>query len=768
MRRLGVFALALTCPALIAAAPAGAAKAKFSAHGSVEQVYVTDAKKGKAYDLVDADGDLVQTKEASKLGGIIFRKLEPGDGYRVQRGSKSSKPVTVMSKRSRPPDTKVYDQEIPQSGYGYLETRDGTKLAINVHLPQGVSPGTEVPTLIEYSGYGYADPGGFEGTPPGIAAGGESSIAVVGQLLGFAVVDVNMRGTGCSGGAFDFFEPLQGLDGYDVIETVSRQPWVKNGKVGMMGISYGGISQLFVAQTRPPHLSAITPLSLIDQVQTTLYPGGSLNTGFAYAWAKDRKEDAKAATAEDGQPWAYEQIQAGDEICKKNQELHPEAPALLKKVKRNDTYRPRVADPLSPITFVHKINVPTFVACQWEDEQTGGHCPTLATRFTGTDKKWFTFTNGVHADSLDPSTAQKWIDFLDLYVAEQKPAPRPVVIAGGTALYTALFSTPGVTMPADPIQAEPTYDSAKAAFEALPQVRVLYDNGAGGSQPGQPVEAFERGYSSLPVKGTKALKLYLGHGGTLSGGKSNDRAGKGGLARGEADSFKWDDDARPPTNFPLDGDTGGSTAGSLWSASPNYQWSQNPKGTALSYITQPLTQDTTVLGAGRLDTWIRSSAPDADIQVTVTEVRPDGKETFVQGGWVRGSMRKLDRKKSTRFGPVLSLRKRDIEPLPSDEFTKLTVPLYYQGHVYRAGSQIRIIISAIGGDQPIWAFDKAVPKRGKPTIDLAHSVDYPSSLLLPTVDQGIPAPTGLPPCPGLRGEPCRDYVPLKNKRAKRN
>ena len=36
-------------------------------------------------------------------------------------------------------------------------------------------------------------------------------------LMGFAVVDVNMRGTGCSGGAYDFFEPLQSLDGYDVI-----------------------------------------------------------------------------------------------------------------------------------------------------------------------------------------------------------------------------------------------------------------------------------------------------------------------------------------------------------------------------------------------------------------------------------------------------------------------------------------------------------------------------------------------------------------------
>jgi hypothetical protein len=37
----------------------------------------------------------------------------------------------------------------------------------------------------------------------------------------------------------------------------------------------------------------------------------------------------------------------------------------------------------------------------------------------------------------------------------------------------------------------------------------------------------------------------------------------------------------------------------------------------------------------------------------------------------------------------------------------------------------------------------------------------PSSLLLPTVAMSVP--TGLPPCPGLRGEPCRDYVQFANR-----
>ena len=120
--------------------------------------------------------------------------------------------------------------------------------------------------------------------------------------MGFAVVDVNMRGTGCSGGAFDFFEPLQSLDGYDIVETIANQPWVKGNKVGMMGISYGGISQLFTAQLQPPSLAAISPLSVIDATATTLYPGGNLNTGFAAAWADERQKEAQAAGPDSGQP----------------------------------------------------------------------------------------------------------------------------------------------------------------------------------------------------------------------------------------------------------------------------------------------------------------------------------------------------------------------------------------------------------------------------------------------------------------------------------
>ncbi len=483
------------------------------------------------------------------------------------------------------------------------------------------------PTLIEYSGYGYANP-----------AGPENGIAVLANLMGFAVVDVNMRGTGCSGGAFDFFEQLQNLDGYDVIETIAHQPWVLGHKVGMLGISYGGISQLFTAQLRPPDLAAIAPLSVIDATATTLYPGGILNTGFAVAWAEQRQQNAEPAGPGHGQAWAYQRIQEGDQTCAANQALHGEAADLMAKIQANSTYNPAVADPLDPVTFVHKINVPTFLACQWEDEQTGGHCADLAQHFTGTTRKWFTFTNGAHIDSLDPYTFNRLYDFLELYVAHQAPIVNQAVPrAAAPVIYQAAMGLPPgdlVTLPPDPIQQQPTYESALGAFEALPAVRVLFDNGAGTSPtgtstPGDPYPGFEQSFSKLPIPGTKALSLYFGPGGALTAQPPS--------AEG-VDSYTSDASAVPLTDYGANTGSGG-----LWGNASQWQWNwvQPPAGSAVSYVSAPLTSDTTAIGGGAVRLWVKSSTPDVDLQATVSEVRPDGNETFVQNGWIRASERKL-------------------------------------------------------------------------------------------------------------------------------
>jgi uncharacterized protein len=719
--------------------------------------------------LITPQGATLYTQNADSLGGLLFRDVPAGDGYhaRLDADGTESGPLTVHTDQAAPWDPGIYQQSIPSGGYGYLTTRDGTKLAYMVHPPTspagepGLPPGTKLPngpdylppypTLIEYSGYGYADP-----------AGPESGIAILANLMGFAVVDVNMRGMGCSGGAFDFFEPLQNLDGYDVIETIAAQPWVRGNKVGMIGISYGGISQLFTAQLDPPHLAAISPLSVIDATATTLYPGGNLNTGFAVVWSQERQQAGKPAGPNSGQPWAYKRIQGGDATCAANQALHGEAADLSAKITANSHYVPSVADPLDPVTFVHKIKVPTFMACQFEDEQTGGHCPALVAHFTGTEKKWFTFTNGAHIDSLDPDTYNRWYDFLELYVAHRAPIfNQALTRAAAPVVYQAAMGLPQtdlVPLPVDPIQLLPTYKLALAAFEKQPAIRVLFDNGAGTSPigmstPGNPYAGFKRDFSSFPIAGTAARTWYFGPGGTLS---DQLQAGAG------IDQYTSDASALPLTDY--GSNTGG---GGLWGNASQWQWNwkQNPAGSAVSYVTAPLTADTTVVGSGAVYLWVRSSTPDVDLQATISEVRPDGKETFVQNGYMRASERKLStdsnnlfKQPSTLLDPIPSLLEADASPMPSGSFEQVAIPLYYQGHVYRAGSRIRVTIAGPNGAQPVWSFSQSVPGG---TVSIGYSAIQPSSVVLPVIP-GFKAPTPLPPCPSLRNEPCRAYQPIVN------
>ena len=237
---------------------------------------------------------------------------------------------------------------------------------------------------------------------------------------------------------------------------------------------------------------------MIDNTATTLYPGGFLNTGFALQWAQDRVDDSKPASATEGQGWAYKRIQEGDQICKANQTLHTAAADLISKVHRNRVYRPKVANPLNPSTFVSKINVPTFMACQFEDEQTGGHCANLADRFTGTKRKWFTFDQRLPHRLARSRDLQPLVRLPRALRGGARPQLSPLLKASASVIYQTAMGINGVTLPPDPIQDQPTYDAALAAFQAQPQVKVMFDNGAGGA-PGVPYPGFERDFSRFPI-----------------------------------------------------------------------------------------------------------------------------------------------------------------------------------------------------------------------------------------------------------------------------
>jgi putative CocE/NonD family hydrolase len=74
---------------------------------------------------------------------------------------------------------------------------------------------------------------------------------------GYAFALVDVRGRGNSGGEFELFanEPR---DGHDVVEWLAQQPFC-DGKVAMWGGSYAGFDQWATTKEFPPHLATIVP-----------------------------------------------------------------------------------------------------------------------------------------------------------------------------------------------------------------------------------------------------------------------------------------------------------------------------------------------------------------------------------------------------------------------------------------------------------------------------------------------------------------------------
>ncbi|MGA8199831.1 MAG: CocE/NonD family hydrolase, partial [Candidatus Sulfotelmatobacter sp.] len=74
---------------------------------------------------------------------------------------------------------------------------------------------------------------------------------------GYVVIIQDVRGRYTSEGEWYPFKHEQ-ADGYDAVEWAAALPY-SNGKVGMIGASYVGATQMLAAIAQPPHLAGIAP-----------------------------------------------------------------------------------------------------------------------------------------------------------------------------------------------------------------------------------------------------------------------------------------------------------------------------------------------------------------------------------------------------------------------------------------------------------------------------------------------------------------------------
>lgn len=157
---------------------------------------------------------------------------------------------------------------------------DGTRLATDLYLPQVTEP---VPAIVERTGYSK-DKSPIHWTQS----------AAYFAARGFAVAIQDVRGIhGSEGRYYPWLDDGRGehRDGYDTIEWLAAQPWC-SGKVGMIGGSYSGATQLRAAIADPPHLSALVVRQAPASPLQSVRPNGVYQMTEGGGWIVEQTRQA--------------------------------------------------------------------------------------------------------------------------------------------------------------------------------------------------------------------------------------------------------------------------------------------------------------------------------------------------------------------------------------------------------------------------------------------------------------------------------------------
>jgi len=560
----------------------------------------------------------------------------------------------------------------PTTERGYITVRDGTQLQFTLQRP--ARPG-RFPTLLNFAGYNSGS--NVESSAPPIAD----------DLLaeGFAIIGVNVRGSGCSGGAFEVFDPRWALDGYDVIEWIAHQRW-STGKVGMFGASFPGILQLQVAATRPPHLRAIAPLSTLgDTYRDISHPGGIPNVVFPYAWLGLQNQDSTSA--------ALTGVQQGDTDCARNFTLstaeNPPNSVPMQYVRHpfDDSW---MVDH-SPGRGLRSITAAALVFTQWQDEQVGGRVAGDLGQLRR-DRTWIIGSNGNHPWGYCASCKDLQKRFFRWALKGQGASFTKV------PHYQLWMESTNLNLPGG-ATGHRSWTIAPSSWPPATRAEAWSLASDGRLLPG-----------AASVEGSSAY-AYPGP----SASRSNPVA-----------------------------DVSGGNATDAW------EDSVPPGAAGLTFTTAPFPRDKVVYSAAA-ELWLASTATDTDLQVTLTEIRPDGQEMFIQRGWLRASHRVEDPRRSSPLRPYQTHQERDARPLVPGSPVLLRVEVFPFSHAIRAGSSLRLIIDAPSGQTGFWGFDYLrTPAMNTILHDRAHR-----SRLLVGVLPGEVARAALPPCGTLQNQPCR-------------
>jgi len=461
-------------------------------------------------------------------------------------------------------------------------TSDGVDLVSDHYCPAGSG---RYPTLLMRQPYGrdiastvvYAHPAWF-------------------ARHGYHVVIQDVRGRGDSGGEFYPFRNEAG-DGAETIEWVRTLPQ-SNGRVGMYGFSYQGITQLLTAAEQPEGLQCIAPgMTAHDLYHGWFYSGGALRLASTLGWGLQMlKEEARRRRLRDvtdrlEQAWSNLPAQTSYLPVRNNPALHGEMLPQFVLDWLDHSTADEYWSSMDVSTNVDRIRVPALHISGWYDTYLRGSID----GFLALCKR------------ADPSARQN----------QYLIAGPWVHIPWGDRAGAADFG-PQTLLDTDQILLRWFNHWLKDSgeFSSEPHVRyfVLGENRW-------------RSAHAFPRAGERTRTLYL-----RSAGRANSRKGDGSL------SASMPSEDEPYDVFVYDPEVPVLAPGGP--AAPSGQFDQSTielGNNVLVYTSEPLAQPLLVFGFPKVSFYCATSSAHTDFTAKLVRVKPNGVAEFICIGIARST-----------------------------------------------------------------------------------------------------------------------------------
>ena len=228
----------------------------------------------------DSSGDADTEGPGTSTGDLSTSEGPTSTGSSTGQSSSTDASTTVATSEGDSSSSTSGGEQLAPRMSRYVETADGTRIAIDIWLPQAALDGEPVPTVMQMTRYWRAAQWAlpmFDSSPEDAARYTDH---------GFAYVTVDARGSGASFGSRQGpWSAVEREDHGEVVDWLVEQGW-SNGNVGAIGISYDGNTAAFLATSGRGAVKAVVPRFYdADAYDSPGIPGGVYNAGFVQAWA---------------------------------------------------------------------------------------------------------------------------------------------------------------------------------------------------------------------------------------------------------------------------------------------------------------------------------------------------------------------------------------------------------------------------------------------------------------------------------------------------